>query len=38
MVIRVGESELPETSTKADVPARARKRFDEILSRNGFGK
>lgn len=38
MVIRVGEAELPDAFTKADVPARARKRFDEILSRNGFGK
>lgn len=36
MVIRVGEGALPESFHAADVPARARKRFDEILARNGF--
>ncbi len=38
MVIRVGESALPASFVAADAPERARKRFDEILARNGFGK
>ena len=38
MVIRVGAAAPPETFSTADVPPRARKRFDEILARNGFGK
>lgn len=38
MVIRVGEATLPETFSTGDVPPRARKRFDEILARNGFGR
>ena len=36
MVIRFGETALPQSFHAADVPARARKRFDEILTRNGF--
>ncbi|MER8377412.1 pseudoazurin [Mesorhizobium sp. M0152] len=38
MIIRVGETALPESFHAADVPARARKRFDEILARNGFAR
>lgn len=38
MVIRVGEAALPATFVAADVPDRAKKRFNEILARNGFGK
>ncbi|MGO4560080.1 pseudoazurin [Mesorhizobium sp. 2RAF21] len=38
MVIRVGGAALPESFVPADVPERARRRFDEILARNGFGK
>lgn len=35
-VIRVGDTALPKSSVRADVPARARKRFDQILVRAGF--
>jgi len=36
MVIRVGDTALPESFVKAEVPAKARKRFNEILARAGF--
>jgi pseudoazurin len=38
MVIRVGDSDLPASFPAADVPERAKKRFVEILERNGYGK
>lgn len=38
MVIRVGDSDLPASFPADDVPARAKKRFVEILERNGYGK
>jgi len=38
MVVRVGDAPLPEEFPVADVPARAGKRFGEILSRNGFAR
>lgn len=38
MVIRVGDAKVDAGFAAAKVPARARKRFDEILARNGFGK
>ncbi|MBD9649789.1 pseudoazurin [Ensifer sp. ENS09] len=38
MVIRVGDAKVDARFAAAKVPARARKRFDEILARNGFGK
>lgn len=38
MVIRVGDSDLPAAFPAADVPERAKKRFVEILERNGYGK
>lgn len=38
MVIRVGDADLPASFPASDVPERAKKRFDEILERNGYGK
>jgi pseudoazurin len=38
MVIKVGEAELPDSFMKADMPQRARKRFEEILGRAGLGQ
>lgn len=38
MVVRVGEAALPESFVPADVPERAKRRFEEILTRNGLGK
>jgi len=38
MVIRVGDAKVDAGFAATKVPARARKRFDEILARNGFGK
>jgi pseudoazurin len=38
MVIRAGDSDLPASFPAADVPERAKKRFVEILERNGYGK
>lgn len=36
MVIKVGESALPRSFMEAEMPARARKRFEEILGRAGI--
>lgn len=36
MVIRVGETALPESFMGAKIPPRARKRFEEILGRAGI--
>jgi pseudoazurin len=38
MVIKVGEGALSESFMEADLPARARKRFEEILDRAGIQK
>jgi pseudoazurin len=38
MVIRVGETALPDSFHVAAVPALVRQRFDEILARNGFAR
>lgn len=38
MVIRAGDSDLPASFPADDVPPRAKKRFIEILERNGYGK
>lgn len=38
MVIRVGDALLPDDFVAADAPEQAKKRFDGILARNGFGQ
>ncbi len=38
MVIRVGDAARPASFPADNVPQRARKRFEDILGRNGFGK
>lgn len=35
MVIKVGDAELPANFTQSEIPTRARKRFEEILTRAG---
>lgn len=37
MVIRVGDAPVTDSFHGADIPARARQRFEKILARNGFG-
>ncbi|MEW9807666.1 pseudoazurin [Mesorhizobium sp. ZMM04-5] len=38
MVIRVGDAALPDDFVRADVPARARRRFGEIIARAGLAQ
>lgn len=38
MIIQVGDGPLPESFVPNEVPARAKKRFEEIMARHGLGE